>query len=241
MFKNIISLVGMSGVGKTTFAMSQNPNEYFHYSVDYIIGQYLLKDEILNDISIKIANDLIVELINKNSINLNANIKVKDLSLVSNFLGKFGSKKLGGLDKIAFLRRQNLYAEAEKIATLHLQNIADDIFKLGYKYIINDLTGSVCEIIDFDNSNDEIMKFLKQTTIQYFPATKEYIQILIKRSQESPKPLLYNVNFFEKNVNNFIKEFNIKYENEINPDEFCRYVFPKLIDNRVAKYEYIII
>lgn len=237
MFKNIVSLVGMSGVGKTTFAMSQNPNEYFHYSVDYIIGQHLLKGDILQDICKKIINnELITELVNKNSINLNANIKVKDLSLVSSFLGKFGSTSLGGLGRMEFLRRQNLYAKAEKIATLHLMEIANDIFSLGYKYIINDLTGSICEIIDFENQSDELMKFLKCTTIKYFPVTEKYIQELIKRSQLEPKPLLYNESFFITELENFRKQHNVQNNEEINPDEFCRYMFPKLIESRNIKY-----
>jgi hypothetical protein len=52
------------------------------------------------------------------------------------------------------MQRQQIYKKAEKIATLNLKNIADDIFNIGYKYIINDLTGSICEIIDFENQNE---------------------------------------------------------------------------------------
>ena len=42
--KRIISFVGISGVGKTTFAQSYNPGDYFHYSVDYAISLLIEKD-----------------------------------------------------------------------------------------------------------------------------------------------------------------------------------------------------
>jgi hypothetical protein len=237
MQKNIISLVGMSGVGKTRYATLQDPSKYFHYSVDYVIGQYLLKNHIISDLLQGLGEGLFSQLIRKNKVFINTDVKVRDLSLVSNFLGKFGSKDLGGLDRSEFLRRQRLYAEAEREATLHLQEIADQIFNLGYEFILNDLTGSICEIIDFDNSNDEIIKFLRTTKVHYFEAKDEQIKLLVKRAEESPKPLLYNEKFFDENVEGFLKDKGLKNENQINPDEFCKYVFPRLVAARIAKYQ----
>ncbi|MDR2527187.1 MAG: hypothetical protein LBC92_04930 [Rickettsiales bacterium] len=233
-YKNIISLVGMSGVGKTTFASSQNPSIYFHYSVDYVIGKYFLENDILECIKDKINSKLVYKLIKDNKLSMNANINIKDLSLVSLFLGKFGSKKLGGLDRKEFLRRQRLYAAAEKKSTMELGDIADKIFEMGYKYIINDLTGSICEVID-----DKIEKFLKQTTIKYLPSSKEHIETLKNRAKKSPKPLLFSESFFESVVEKFKKEKNIKNDDNVVPDEFCIYSFPLLIENRIPKYERI--
>jgi hypothetical protein len=236
--KNIISLVGMSGVGKTHYASLQNPSQCFHYSVDYIIGKYLLKNDILDDLSNEICNsDFVKDLIKQNKLLIDANINIKDLSLVSCFLGKFGSKEFGGLDKKEFLRRQKLYCEAEKEGTLYLEKIADKIFSIGYKYIMNDLTGSICEVIDLNNKNDKISNFLNKTTIKYFPASEEHKETLIERAKKEPKPLLFSADFFEKTVENFIKENGLKSENDIIPDEFCIYSFPKLIDYRIPKYE----
>ncbi|GMO62145.1 MAG: hypothetical protein Ta2D_08450 [Rickettsiales bacterium] len=234
MYKNIISLVGMSGVGKTHFASVQNPSKYFHYSVDYIIARYFLKKDILQDIKSQINSDFITELLKENKLSFDANITIKDLSLVSLFLGKFGSKELGGLDKKEFLRRQQLYADAERESTLDLKNICEKIFDLGYEYIVNDLTGSICEII-----NKDIENFLKQTTIKYLPASQEHIETLKERAKTAPKPLLFNEDFFEKIVEQFKKEKNIKNDNDIVPDEFCIYSFPLLLDYRIPKYEKI--
>lgn len=235
--QNIISLVGMSGVGKTRYATLQDPSKYFHYSVDYIIGQYLLKDEIVADLLENLASGLFSELVRKNKISLNTNVKVRDLSLVSNFLGKFGAKELGGVERKEFLYRQKLYAEAEKEATLYLPKIADRIFSLGYEYIINDLTGSVCEIIDFENEEDEILKFLRKTKIHYLEATQAQVELIIKRAEEAPKPLLYSEEFFDASVEGFLREKGLRSETEIDPDEFCKYVFPRLIGVRIGKYE----
>lgn len=239
--KNIISLIGMSGSGKTTFATSCNPSDYFHYSVDYIIGQHLLCDDILSDVLLKIDSDyLLHEMIKKNKININTNVRVNDLSLVSEFLGKFGGKRFGGLEKNEFLRRQKLYASAEKIATMNLENIADKIFSIGYKYIINDLTGSVCEIVDFDDKDDVVINFLSKTTKKHFTFDHLGVDILIKRAAVAPKPLLYREEFFEKNLADFCDHFNISNYEDVNPDDFCRFIFPKLIENRVEKYQKLI-
>lgn len=240
MSKKIISLVGMSGVGKTFFAIQQNPSHYFHYSVDYIIGQYLLKDKIIASLLEEISDGALVELIKRNKIALNANVKVRDLYLVSHFLGKIGSKELGGLDKKEFLYRQNLYASAERQASLYLKEISEKIFSFGYDFIINDLTGSVCEIIDFDNENDEILDFIKTTKIHYLQASPSRLQSVIEQACKEPKPLLYNEKFLDENLEEFLKIKNLKSENQMNPNEFCQYIFPKLIKNRVQKYEKIV-
>jgi hypothetical protein len=210
--ENIISLVGMSGVGKTYFSLSQHPREYFYYSVDYAIAKNYLKDKFFDDYK----------------------VRVDDLSPVSNFLGKFGSQKLGGLNRQEFLRRQKLYADAEIKATLRLQKITNKVFDLGYKYIINDLTGSICEII-----NLEIEDFLKQTTIKYFSASNEHINTLLERAKVSPKPLLFNEKFFTETIEKYKKDKNIVDDESIIPDDFCIYSFPLLLKYRIPKYEYI--
>jgi hypothetical protein len=240
MKKNIISLVGMSGVGKTHYASSQNPAKYFHYSVDYIIGSCLLRNDITDDLLEQITrSDFIKELLLGKKVSFDVNISVKDLSLVSRFLGKFGSKEYGGFNREKFLRRQKLYCEAEKTATMHLQDISDGIFSIGYEYIANDLTGSICEIIDFSNEKDKIVEFLSQTTIKYLPASEEHVKTLVERAKQTPKPLLFNEEFFETTVENFMKEKNIKSDDEIIPDEFCVYSFPLLLKHRIPKYEKI--
>jgi hypothetical protein len=202
----------MSGVGKTHYSLNQHPLNYFYYSVDYAIAKIYLKDEYFDDYK----------------------VRVDDLSPVSDFLGKFGSTRLGGLTRQEFSRRQKLYATAEVTATLQLQKIANKIFDLGYEYIINDLTGSICEII-----NPEIEKFLKQTTIKYLPASNDHVDILIERAKTSPKPLLFNEVFFTETVEKFKKEKDIINDEDVIPDDFCIFSFPLLLKYRIPKYEYI--
>jgi hypothetical protein len=209
---NIISLVGMSGVGKTYFALSQNSNECFNYSVDFVLAKVYLKDKHFNSSS----------------------VKINDLSSVSTFLSKFGSKGKGGLDRDEFLRRQELYAIAEQKATVHLKDISNKIFSIGYKTIVNDLTGSICEII-----NPDIENFLKTTEIKYLPASDEHIDLLIKRAKKSPKPLLFSIDFFTQIVDKYKDKNNIKNDDDIDPNDFCKYSFPLLVKYRIPKYEYV--
>jgi hypothetical protein len=110
---------------------------------------------------------------------------------------------------------------------------------MGYKCIVNDLTGSVCEIINFNDKSDKIREFLAKTTIKYLPASEEHIKTLIERAKQSPKPLLFNEEFFEKTVEDFKRSKNIKSDEDIIPDEFCIYSFPLLLKYRMPKYEKI--
>lgn len=215
MKNRIISLVGMSGAGKTEFCNKLNPANHFHYSVDYIISEFYLKNE------------------------LTKNSSITDLSEISSFLGKIGSPRLGGIEYDEFFRRQKLYIEAEKKATINLNKIASKILE-HYDYILNDLTGSICEIIDFNNENDEIFNFLNnETTIIYIKSTQEHIDTLIANSIKKPKPLIYDRVFLDENIDIYNNNKSINSINEANPNDFFEFIFPKFVLNRSKKYDLI--
>ena len=48
--KKQITLLGMSGAGKTTLANKLSPKKWFHYSGDYRIGTKYLEEPILDNI-----------------------------------------------------------------------------------------------------------------------------------------------------------------------------------------------
>ena len=119
-FKNLphgITLLGMSGVGKTLLSSSLHKSaNWFHYSADYRIGTRYLAEHILDNIKFKIMrmrDPFVASLLRSDSIYINHNITVNNLQPVSTFLGMFGDESMGGLDKETFLSRQALYHRAE--------------------------------------------------------------------------------------------------------------------------------
>ena len=62
---------------------------------------------------------------------------------------------------------------------------------------------------------------------------------LIRRAQESPKPLYYREEFLEEQLVRYREEFGSDYAAMIEPDEFVRWMFPRLFYSRIPRYESI--
>ncbi|MGD8569688.1 MAG: ATPase, partial [Gammaproteobacteria bacterium] len=102
-------------------------------------------------------------------------------------------------------------------------------------HFINDVGGSICELDD-----DEVTRILtKHTMILYIKASKEDEQELIHRAETDPKPLYYREEFLDEQLAIYKKENNIDYVALIDPDEFVRWIFPKLFYSRIPRYEAI--
>ena len=115
-----ITLLGMSGVGKTMLSTSLRRHaDWYHYSADYRIGTRYLAEHILDNIKYKIMHmqdRFVANLLRSDSIYINHNISVDNLDPVSTFLGMYGDPAEGGLDKATFLKRQGLYRWGEQEA-----------------------------------------------------------------------------------------------------------------------------
>src|SRR3990172_5931188 len=86
-----VTLLGMSGVGKTRIAMLLRGNNWFHYSGDYRIGTRYLDEPILDNIKSKAMQvPFLRDLLLSDSIYIRNNITVDNLRPVSSFLGKLG-------------------------------------------------------------------------------------------------------------------------------------------------------
>ena len=233
-----LTLVGMSGVGKTYISSMLRSSQWFHYSGDYRIGTRYLDEAILDMIKSKAMEvPFLNELLRNDWIYIRNNIKVSDLGPVLSFVGKLGNPTLGGVELEDFQRRQDLYRQAE-IAAMHdvpgFIEKAQNIY--GYKHFVNDVGGSLCELDD-----PAVMDVIDENTlILYIQVTnEEEEQKLISRAQSAPKPLYYRPEFLLEQLDIYLAENNLEFAAQMDPDEFTRWVFPRLFHSRVPRYEEI--
>ena len=88
-----VTLLGMSGVGKTRLANMLRHKNWFHYSGDYRIGTRYLDEPILDNIKQQIMHiPFMRDLLRSDSIYICSNITVHNLDPLSTFLGKIGDQ-----------------------------------------------------------------------------------------------------------------------------------------------------
>ena len=232
-----ITLLGMSGVGKTHLAkLIGEEGDWFHFSGDYRIGAKHLKEEIIANIANKMSSDNWLKgLLENKSISVNSQVTFDNLEPISAFLGKVGNPEEGGLPISEFIRRQSLFFEAEKKTMYEVPEFIAKSQAKGFSHFINDAGGSLCELED-----PKLFKLLSANTlIIYIKTSKENEHALIERAKENPKPMYYNPVFFQRSIKNYLTENNLEYAAEISPDSFVSWVFPKLIEDRLKKYSTI--
>ncbi len=201
-----VTLMGMSGAGKTHTSCMLATFGWRHYSCDYMIGTKFLKIP---------------------------GVSMKNLRPLSVFVGQVGNPAKGGLDIEEFKRRQNLYYDAE---CQSLKDVSREIALLresGGGHFINDSTGSLCEI------EDRVLldQVGHQTLFVYIKASREEEMQILERARRYPKPLFFPRDRFDGWVETFMQENNIPEIEEIEPDEFSRWVFPHLFESRLPKYQ----
>ena len=237
-----ISLFGMSGVGKTfTANILRKSKEWFHYSVDYRIGTRYLGEEIVDNfkkeaMKIPFLRDHLLN----DSIYLSSNITFNNLSPLSGFLGKPGKSSLGGIDFNEYVLRQRKHYIAEINATNDTALFSKkslDIY--GYKHFISDTSGSLCEVVNPEDSGDRILKALQKSTLPvWVKGSQTQTDQLLERFKKSPKPMFYNENFLKEKWAEYLMAHN-ENPDEVEPDSFMSYGFNALILRRLPIYEKI--
>ena len=105
----------------------------------------------------------------------------------------------------------------------------------GYKHFVNDAGGSLCEL----DSQEVLDTLSTNTLILYIRATEADERDLLERAQESPKPLFYREGFLDENLAVYMRENDLDYASLVDPDDFTRWVLPRLFRARVPRYEEI--
>jgi hypothetical protein len=234
-----VTLMGMSGVGKTTLAGLLQQEGWFQYSVDYRIGTRYMGEHIVDNFKREAMKvPFLADLLRSDSIYINSNITFGNLSPLSTYLGKPGNPALGGISFAEYKRRQNQHREAEIHSLLDVASFIErsrDIY--GYKDFVCDSGGSTCEVIDVSNPYDPVLKCIADNTLLlYIEGNADHTRMLVDRFRKYPKPMYYQPQFLDAKWAEFKALKGIRTDDEVVPDEFAVWGFEQLLHHRIPLY-----
>ncbi|MFN3614597.1 MAG: ATPase [Rubrimonas sp.] len=237
--RRAVALIGMSGVGKTTAArLLRGTGRWFHYSVDYRIGTRYMGERIVDEFKREaMRSPLLRDMLMTDSIYIASNIAFENLAPLSAYLGKPGDPARGGLPFEEYVRRQRQHRDAEINALLDAPEFiarARDIY--GYAHFLADTGGSICEVVDPDDPTDPVLVTLAEHMLLVrIRETDAMADELVRRFVAHPKPMYYEEGFLRA----IWAEYRLARglaEDAVDPDDFGRWGFQRLIDRRRPIY-----
>lgn len=202
-----VTLIGMSGAGKTHISAQLEDWGWTNYSGDFVIGDRYMHDVLQN----------------------HAGFSTDDISGLSEYLGKVGNPELGGLPLVEFQKRQKEYYDAECHSLEDMENALND----ASGHFVHDSTGSLCEVIE----EDLIRQVGEKTLFVYLKTDAAAEKQVLKRAYEYPKPLYFPPMFLLALIDEYLSLNGLCHAEEMVPDDFSRWVFPKLFQARKPKYK----
>ncbi|WP_299842706.1 ATPase [uncultured Roseovarius sp.] len=231
---------GMSGLGKTHLSnMLRAQGSWFHYSIDYRIGTRYMGELIADNAkSHAMQVPFLRELLLTDSIYIGSNITFNNLAPVSTYLGKPGDPAKGGLPIADYQHRQEQFRSAEIAAlrdTAHFIDRAQSLY--GYPNFICDTGGSICEWVDGNDPDDDLLNELSQHCLLIrIEGSEEHTQELIRRFDKAPKPMAYQPEFLEASWQEYLHE-NKCPADKVDPNSFIRWTYARALAHRKPRYE----
>ncbi len=227
-----LAFIGMSGVGKTHLSHKLSEGgDWLNFSVDKRIGNHYLKNDILGALKKEEPKELVSDLLSSDS-----------LKPLSHYLGKPGSREQGGISFKEYKKRQSKHRAAEIRSLLDSSGYLDalkDFSEFSYENFVCDTGGSISELVNPENDHDEILLTMSRKMLfVYIEASEKHEKQLFERFNNDPKPMYYEPKFLESSWKNYISSRKIN-EWQVNPDDFIRWGFKKLIYRRKPIYEKI--
>ncbi len=230
---------GMSGLGKTYVSnILRDAGDWFHYSIDYRIGtrymgEYITDNAKAEAMKVPFLRDLLLS----DSIYIGSNISFENLNPVSTYLGKPGNPDLGGLEITEYRRRQEQFRLAEIHALLDTKYFIDRAERLyGYPNFICDTGGSICEWVDPEDPNDQVLTELsKQTLMIWIEGDEAHTEELTRRFDKSPKPMSYQSDFLSGAWDDYLERSG-QSADQVDPDAFIRWTYSRALAHRQPRY-----
>jgi len=207
--KKAVTLIGMSGVGKSYTACKLAEWGWQNYSCDYLIGTKYLGDMLGAEGEMSAAN----------------------ISSLSDFVGQLGDEARGGTGLEEFRRRQKLYYGAECDV---LRDMGEALEAADGNFVC-DSSGSLCEVED-ESILEEVGR---RSLIVYIKVDQRDHAEILQRSLQTPKPLYFPPAFLDERLARYFEKFDLSKVDEIDPQEFLRWIFPHLFESRLPKYKRI--
>lgn len=238
--KKRVLFFGMSGLGKTYVSnVLRGAGSWFHYSVDYRIGTRYMGEYIADNAKAEAMKvPFLRELLLSDSIFIGSNITFENLTPVAAYLGKPGDTAKGGLPIAEYKRRQEQFRVAEIRALLdteYFEGRAQQLY--GYPNFICDTGGSICEWVDANDPNDQILSELsKHTLMVWIKGDEAHTEELVRRFDRAPKPMSYQPEFLDRVWQEYLNENGIA-EGDVDPDAFIRWTYAQALAHRQPRYQ----